>query len=447
MLYRIFKWLFTKTVEAYFRTISIKGSENIPESSPVIFVANHNSAFMDPIVLAVQIQRPLYFLARGESFTSAFISKFFKQLNMIPIYRPEVCPDKIYKNKKVFEHCYLHLAEGKTLLIFPEGFSKTVRALRPLKTGTARLALEAENRNDFQLGLQVVPIGINYSNPHRFRSHVFLNIGKPLKGSSYKNSYHENSQEAVKTLTNDLAIKMKSLLVVLKEEKLYKLVEQIETLNFNNLTSGLGEAVKGEQRFKLSKEIVAIVQFKKEFHAKKLKDFEKRIGDYFEKLKQLKIRDAQLSYAKTKQVLLGDILYLSTTVPLFVYGLFTNILPYTLMRMFSSQISVREDFVGSKKLAVGMFTFLILYVFQMMTLGWITQWYWAVLFGLSFFPSGLFCLNYLNRLNSFRYDFHYRALYNRRTKILDELKLLRLSLSNEWESYQESYWHSHNRIK
>jgi len=68
MLYRIFKWLFLLAVRGYFRSIHIKGLENIPTSGPIVFVANHNSAFMDPIILAVHIKRSLFFLARGESF-------------------------------------------------------------------------------------------------------------------------------------------------------------------------------------------------------------------------------------------------------------------------------------------------------------------------------------------------------------------------------------------
>lgn len=444
MLYRIFKWLFTTTVRVYFRTISVKGSENIPKSGPVVFVANHNSAFMDPILLAVHIKRPLYFLARGESFTSVFISKFFNQLHMIPIYRPEVCPDKVHKNKKVFEDCYQHLTKGKTLLIFPEGFSKTVRDLRPLKTGTARMSLEAEKRNDFHLGVQVIPIGINYSNPHRFRSQVFLNIGEPLNVKTYKEVYHSKPKEAVLNFTADLEKWMESLLVVIKDEKIYTLVEQIETLNFNILAPELGQTEKGEQRFALSKEIVNIIKFYNEFNNEKLKDFQRRIGDYFEKLKLLKIKDTQLNYSNTKHSHIGNLLYLILAAPVFIYGLLVNIIPFSMLRILSSRIKVREDFVGSKKLALGMFSFLIFYIFQSMLLGWITQWYWAVLFILSFFPSGLVCLDYLKRFNSLKHEIQLNVLSKEGIKIFKELKLERTRLLHDWAGLKESYLQSRN---
>ena len=129
MLYRVFKWLFILTVKGYFRSIYINGKSNIPDSGPVIFVANHNSAFMDPILLAVHIKRPVYFLARGESFKSKLVSILFEWLHMIPIYRPNISPDEVYKNKEIFQRCYDHLSNGKTIMIFPEGISKTVRKI------------------------------------------------------------------------------------------------------------------------------------------------------------------------------------------------------------------------------------------------------------------------------------------------------------------------------
>ena len=153
MLYKIFKWLFTLTVKGYFRSIYIQGFENVPKDGPVIFASNHNSAFMDPIILGVHIKQSVYFLARGEAFKSKLASFFFNLLNMIPVYRPEITPEKVHKNKEVFQKCYDHLTKGKTIIIFPEGFSKTERRLRKIKTGLARIALGAEEQNNFELGL------------------------------------------------------------------------------------------------------------------------------------------------------------------------------------------------------------------------------------------------------------------------------------------------------
>ena len=135
---------------------------------------------MDPILLATHINRQLYFLSRGDAFKSAFSKWLFPRLHMIPVYRPDLFPNDTHKNKQVFEKCFEHLENKKTVMIFPEGISETVRRLRPIKTGVSRISLVAEERNNFELGLVVIPIGINYSNPHHFKSDVFVNSFWPV---------------------------------------------------------------------------------------------------------------------------------------------------------------------------------------------------------------------------------------------------------------------------
>ena len=125
MLYRIFKALFYLTTKAYFRSIYVQGKELLPdEKTPVIFVANHPSSFMDSILLAVQINRPIHFLARGAVFKNKFARYVFDALHMIPIYKADLSPGQIHKNEQVFEKCHDYLGENKTILIFPEGSSK-----------------------------------------------------------------------------------------------------------------------------------------------------------------------------------------------------------------------------------------------------------------------------------------------------------------------------------
>jgi hypothetical protein len=97
------------------RSIYIKGQDKIPTSGPVIFVANHSSAFMDPILLGTQIKQSLHFLARGEAFKSKWAAGILKLINMIPIYRPEVEPEKVHMNKMIFKKCYVHLALQKSI--------------------------------------------------------------------------------------------------------------------------------------------------------------------------------------------------------------------------------------------------------------------------------------------------------------------------------------------
>ncbi len=86
-------------------------------------------------------------------------------------------------------------------MIFPEGTSVSERRLRPLKTGAARIALGAEARHGFQLGLQVVPVAINYFDPSTFRSDVLLNVAPPIVVADYAAAYAQDPDAAADQLT------------------------------------------------------------------------------------------------------------------------------------------------------------------------------------------------------------------------------------------------------
>ena len=57
MIYSLIKYLLKVTIYSYFRRVSILGQEYIPTQGPVIFVANHPSALIDPLVVITGIKR------------------------------------------------------------------------------------------------------------------------------------------------------------------------------------------------------------------------------------------------------------------------------------------------------------------------------------------------------------------------------------------------------
>ena len=95
MLYYVVRWIVRLTLNSYFRRIVVTGSQNLQAKGSVIFVANHPSAFMDPMVVACAIGRPLNFLAAAEFFGKGFKSWFYQKfLNMIQIGRAS-CRERV----------------------------------------------------------------------------------------------------------------------------------------------------------------------------------------------------------------------------------------------------------------------------------------------------------------------------------------------------------------
>jgi 1-acyl-sn-glycerol-3-phosphate acyltransferase len=133
---------------------------------------------LDPLNAAEEIQTEVFFLANAGLFKNPVAGWILRKLYCIPIQRYEDTGGKPLNNKASFEQAIRHLAQGGCLYIAPEGTSYVNRRLRKLKTGTARIAFATESSHDFQLGLCILPVGLNYSDPTQFRSQL-LTIPAP----------------------------------------------------------------------------------------------------------------------------------------------------------------------------------------------------------------------------------------------------------------------------
>jgi 1-acyl-sn-glycerol-3-phosphate acyltransferase len=426
MLYHFLKFLFTPAVRAYFKSYKIANAQAIPDKGPVIFSLNHNSAFMDPILFTVSTKRVLHYLARGEAFNSTFSRAFYKKINMLPIYRPETTPGEVHKNKFAFLRCHEHLKKGKAIIIFPEGFSKTERRLRPIKSGLARIAFGAEEDNNFELNLKIIPIGLNYSNPHLFRSDVFINVGEPILVKDYQKLYEKDFKLAYDELTNRVRMAMEECTIVISDERQDNFVEHLDYLYRNTPEKGTKSSL--EAHFKSSKDFVHRVNELGKSDPEKFKSLELRLNNYIKRLSRLNIKDKHLFSEQRSSSMILRMLYLIIFFPLFIYGLVGNIVPLKLTSLLSRKIAVREDFVGSLKLAAGMFIFLIFHILESLAVANYTNWYIGLMFLFSLYPTGLFSLHYSKWFLAIVEDFKLLSITKRKSTFIESLKKERLEI-------------------
>ena len=141
---------------------------------PLLIASNHPNSFLDAIILATLFKKPIYSLARGDAFAGKIITKILSSFNMLPVYRITEGVRNIENNYTTFEACHDIFAKGGIVLIFSEGGCVNEWHLRPLKKGTARLAVTAWQQG---VPLTVLPLGINYSSFRRLGKTVILNFG------------------------------------------------------------------------------------------------------------------------------------------------------------------------------------------------------------------------------------------------------------------------------
>lgn len=222
--YKTLRQLINWGLEVYFVDIQSSGEENIPTSGPVIFAANHPNSIMDTMLLGTRTSRHVHYMARSGLFKNPLVAMLFDKCGVIPLYRASDGGD-MNQNRSSFDRAFEILERGRALGIFPEGQNSQERRVLKVKTGTARIALGAEARNDFELGVKIIPVGLNFQDRDQSFSSVLLSFGAPIDARKWAQRWREDDREAVRSLTAEIQQGIESQTVHIE----HKLALQLST--------------------------------------------------------------------------------------------------------------------------------------------------------------------------------------------------------------------------
>jgi 1-acyl-sn-glycerol-3-phosphate acyltransferase len=176
-LYRFLRTTLPPMVMPYFK-VTVEGLEHVPTHGAAVVAGNHLS-FIDSIVLALSLPRPLYYLGKAEYWESARTRWLVAGAGVVPVFR-----DGGDKGEGSLRAGVELLRRGQLLGIYPEGTRSPDGRLYRGKTGPVRMALEAQ--------VPVVPFGIIGSDvampqDRRVirRAPITLRFGRPLDLSRY----------------------------------------------------------------------------------------------------------------------------------------------------------------------------------------------------------------------------------------------------------------------
>jgi len=170
----------------YYKEVQLHGMEKVPRNKPVMFLANHQNALLDPLVIASFTPFRSFFLTRSDVFTNRLFKQIFGFLRMLPIYRFRDGRDTLGKNEAIFKQCTKLLQKGEAILLFPEANHNIMRRVRPLSKGFTRI-LFAAFEEDPEIDIQLVPVGINYEKADAFPDRVAFYFGDPISSRSLYN--------------------------------------------------------------------------------------------------------------------------------------------------------------------------------------------------------------------------------------------------------------------
>ncbi len=144
---------------------------------PLLLACNHPNSFLDGMIITTLFKAPVHSLARGDAFRNPFVNRVLKKIQLLPVYRTSEGVENLPHNYATFNACRETFQQQGIVLIFSEGRCENEWHLRPLKKGTARLALTSWETG---ISLQVIPTALNYSSFRKFGKEVHLNFGKPI---------------------------------------------------------------------------------------------------------------------------------------------------------------------------------------------------------------------------------------------------------------------------
>lgn len=446
LTYSFLKFIVKLSLRIFFRRFQVHGLEKLRKAKgPLILAVNHPNTFMDPLIVAALTRQRVAFIANGSIF-SRFTRPIFKYMHVIPVYRKKDTSDVSLSpadlNKMTFQRCYDYLEAKGTLLIFPEGTSEIERRLRELKTGTARIALGAEYENNFQLGLRILPIGLNYSNPTRFRSDVFINIGQPITLNEFREKYNSESFNTVEELTDLIQQRLTETVIITEDEEEDTLVKQIELLYKNQLFEDLALNSKAQKNeFDLVKQIITAVRYFEHHRPDLFRSLQVKMANYLTALKKLRLSDQTLNRAQRLHRHAASAVFpLIMGLPIYFFGLIINYIPYILPSKLAHLISTDITYRAPLMMTLGMITFPLFYGLHIWGFQQVFQHAgFTLAYAISLPLSGFFVLWYWDSATRFSYVWQALRLFRHKPTLMQTLTNQRSQIFSELEEAKRLY--------
>ena len=407
MAYRILAWFLRVVTRVFFRQVEVVGLENVP-SGPVIFAGNHPNSLIDPILLITTCGRRVSFAAKDTLFKGRLLRVVLRGLGAVPIKRrsehdgdappdpsappvdirglpPDVSAAEgrrgVIDNDAAFGAMFEVLGAGGAIGIFPEGISHDAAHLSKLKTGAARLALGAAAKTGQPIS--IVPCGLTFIHPKRFRSRVLVQLGTPIVVTTGD----------VKQLTGQIEVALQRLTINAPDWDTVRALDGVRRL-YQPQEISIEERVELARRFNTYYAQVA--------GDPRVVDIMRRVGSYQERLEELGISDRELARDLSKlEIFLRVVRQLALVAfwsPLTVPAAPLHLPTLIFARLVGPRLTPRKDVIATTKMLIGMLLVLVSYLAAIGILWWKAGFWWAALAVIVLPLSGWATLRVLDRL-------------------------------------------------
>jgi glycerol-3-phosphate O-acyltransferase / dihydroxyacetone phosphate acyltransferase len=330
MGYRLVSGMIRLLVRLFYRRVEVVGAERIPSRGPLIIAANHNNSLVDSMLILAIVPRRVTILVNAPLFRHPLVGPFLAMLGAVPVHRRAEAGDDPRKNEAMFAAVSAHLRAGGAILIFPEGRTQAVPTLLPLRTGAARIMLEAEAAG--VPGVTLLPVGLVFEQPGTFRAaSALVAIGEPVAAADCMVAHVSEPEAAVRRLTERLAQALRVQLVEAEDRYTLELVRALERAWWEEHGSPAPNAAAS---LAWRRQVMESAHALAERAPQRISEFRRRLELYRANLEASGLVDEELSLPYTPMRVVRWVAVnaasLGLTLPLAAWGILAHALPYWL---------------------------------------------------------------------------------------------------------------------
>lgn len=357
MFSRLLKYIIPPfSFRVFFRRIFYSNLKKVPLEKPLLFVGNHQNSFMDGILVGSYLPQPLHFLMRADMFRKPFARFCLRELNVAPVYRIEEGIENVHKNLETFIGIYSILKDNGNLVVFSEGICVQEKRLQKLRKGTARMAFGAEEK--YGLDVHIVPVGINYTYPSKFRKEVMINFHDPFSIKELKDDYKANPAKALLAFNEKVDASLRKEVIIIEDPENDWLAEHLLIMERNNYVLPLFQwRFDTDDRRMLEKAVCEKINYISKTSKESLDSLTLKVKTYSDLLANNRLRDENFA----RKLDYGFLRYLAIVAgfPVFIAGYLSNLIPFIVPRFICDKLIKDLRFYSSVYVSSGTVLYLI----------------------------------------------------------------------------------------
>ena len=218
LIYRLFRSFFRFLTSIWFREVNLVDDEYIADEAGVLFITWHPNGLIDPMLMTAQLPGKVSTLVQHQLFKVPFVGWLFRQAGVVPIGATSEHGLNLGRGPStsaVLSEMAQELVNGGRVLMFPEETTHGQATVQRVRSGPARLLLEATRLADAtgQPRPRLVPVGLHYSASHRFRERAAIVLERAMTIPEYpaleSSTSEEDDRAWIAKVTNAIEVDLK----------------------------------------------------------------------------------------------------------------------------------------------------------------------------------------------------------------------------------------------